>query len=82
MIDVTSPINQQFIDQVKRDRSISKDFNEWLELMVSHEVIYIGFLVEMKMKEETMMDDLEEKLNAWDEGKERWEDVVAHIREV
>lgn len=28
------------------------------------------------------MDDLEEKLNAWVEEKERWEDVIAHIKKV
>lgn len=79
MIDITSQENQQFINQVKRDRSISKFFQEWLESVVSCEVSYIAFLFETKAKAKQMVSDLEENLNAWAEEKDRWEDDMAHV---
>ena len=48
MIDVSSPVIQQFIDYLKRDILVSTAFDAWLELVASHEFNYIAHPSETK----------------------------------
>lgn len=65
VIDVESPLKKSFIEQVKRDHSISQAYGEWLNTVHAQEANYFSHFTNTNVRADKLMSDLESKMNAW-----------------
>ena len=48
IVDVSSPTNENFLDQIKMDRSVAKKINDWVDTMMASVVNCIYDFLKLK----------------------------------
>lgn len=82
VIDVTSPLNKSFIEQVKRDHSIYLAYGERLNTVHSQATGYFSHFTNTHARVDKLMITLESKMNSWESEKIRWDEYIIGISKV